>query len=240
MISVCMATCNGEKYVQKQVESILAQLSETDEVIVSDDSSSDATIKIIESFNDSRIKIFKQQKFCSPIFNFENAIKNATGDYIFLSDQDDLWLPNKVKITVNYLKKYDCVISDAFIIDMNEKIISDSFFEVNKSKKGLCSNFIKNGYLGCCMAFHKKMLKYILPFPDNIPMHDMWIGSVSELFGQTVFCKEPLIYHRRHGLNYSMTSEKSINPIAVRLKYRLNLFSSLAGRLFERVFFKQR
>ena len=90
MISVCMATYNGEKYIEEQLKSILSQLGENDEVIVSDDSSTDNTLAIVESFNDVRIKIFPNNKFHSPIFNFENALKQATGDYIFLSDQDDV------------------------------------------------------------------------------------------------------------------------------------------------------
>jgi len=227
-----MPTFNGEKYLHKQMESILVQLSDADEVIVSDDSSSDSTVKILDGFDDRRIKIIEDQKFASPIFNLENAIKNAQGDYIFLSDQDDIWLPNKIEITMNLLKKYDCVVSDASIIDARENIIHHSFFELNKSKRGFCYNFAKNGYLGCCMAFNKKMLRYILPFPCNIPMHDIWIGNISELFGKVIFYGEPLIYYRRHEFNYSMASEKSKNHIFIKIMNRYELLTSLVKRIF--------
>ena len=75
MISVCMATYNGEKYIKEQLSSILSQLSEKDEIIVSDDSSTDKTVEIIESFQDKRIKILKNNKFRQPNLNFENALK---------------------------------------------------------------------------------------------------------------------------------------------------------------------
>ncbi|MEO5643505.1 MAG: glycosyltransferase, partial [Bacteroidia bacterium] len=95
-ISVCLATYNGEKYIGEQLQSILIQLSQHDEVIISDDSSSDRTIDIVQAFGDSRIIILHGQTFRSPIRNFENALSHAGGQYIFLADQDDVWLPEKV------------------------------------------------------------------------------------------------------------------------------------------------
>ena len=84
MISVCIATYNGEKYIKEQMISILKQLSEKDEIIISDDSSTDRTIEIIENIKDSRIKILKNRKFSQPSLNFENALKSSKGDIIFL------------------------------------------------------------------------------------------------------------------------------------------------------------
>lgn len=95
MISVCMATYNGEKYIKEQIDSILKQLGSDDELVISDDGSSDGTIDIILGYHDPRIHLYKGS-FHSPAFNFENALKNATGDFIFLSDQDDIWYDNKV------------------------------------------------------------------------------------------------------------------------------------------------
>ena len=89
MISVCMATYNGEKYLREQVGSILTQLGENDELVVSDDGSTDSTIDILKSYNDPRIKIFINTGRHGVNSNFENALRHADGDYIFLSDQDD-------------------------------------------------------------------------------------------------------------------------------------------------------
>jgi len=198
-ISVCMATYNGEKYIKEQLDSILSQIGKNDEVIVSDDSSTDNTIEIVKSFNDSRIKIFENQTFKSPVYNFENTLKYANGELIILSDQDDIWKPNKIHIIKTYTQKYDLVVSDADIIDEKGAILQESFYKLNGSRKGFIKNIIKNSYLGCAMAFNRKILDKTLPFPRNLPMHDWWIGLIAELYGKVYFIEDKLISHRRHG-----------------------------------------
>ena len=91
-ISVCIATYNGEKFIQKQIKSILSQISLNDEVIVVDDLSSDNTVKIIESLNDKRIKIYLNNKNQREVYSFNRAIELAKNNFIFLSDQDDIWI----------------------------------------------------------------------------------------------------------------------------------------------------
>lgn len=220
-ISVCIATYNGGKFIRQQLDSILKQLETDDEIIISDDSSSDMTLEIIKLYNDSRIKILAGNTFRSPIFNLENALKQAKGDYIFLADQDDIWDDNKIEITLSYLKEYNIVISDCNIINETGDEIHPSFFELNKSKAGLLHNFIKNSYLGCCMAFDRKMLEAILPFPENIAMHDIWIGIISELIGNPIFISNKLISYRRHSLNFSPTSQSSSFSLWYKIGYRL-------------------
>ena len=90
MISVCMATYNGEKYIQEQIDSILCQLSKDDELVISDDHSTDATCDIIKSYNDRRIKLFLNELAKGVTHNFENALLHSKGDIIFLADQDDV------------------------------------------------------------------------------------------------------------------------------------------------------
>ncbi len=230
-ISVCITTFNGEKYIKQQLHSILAQLDENDEIIISDDSSVDNTVKIIKIFNDIRIKIFENNKFRNPIYNFENALIKATGDYIFLSDQDDVWLPNKVNILKSCLQKYDLVISDAFVVDENLNILHDSFYALNNSKNGVIKNLLKNSYIGCCMAFRSNLLPLVLPFPKNIPMHDWWIGLIAEFQGKVFFCEDKLVYYRRHGSNISPTAGKSSYNFFKKIKFRLLLMQNLFLRL---------
>lgn len=230
-ISVCIPTYNGEKFIRDQLDSILVQLTKDDEVIISDDSSTDNTIKIIESYRDSRIKVFKSNRFYSPIFNLENALKNSSGDYIFLSDQDDIWLKNKVSIMIKELQSYDLVISDAIIINKKGLIKEDSFFKQSKKRHGLFNNLIKNNYLGCTMAFKSNFKSIILPFPKNIPMHDIWIGNIISLKGKTKFIDDKLIKYRRHGNNASPTTEKSSLQLTYRIFYRIRLVYELFNRL---------
>jgi glycosyltransferase involved in cell wall biosynthesis len=234
-ISVCIATYNGEKYIKEQLLSILNQIDRNDEVIISDDSSTDKTIDIIKSFEDSRIKIYEENKFFNPVLNFENALKKSTGDLVFLSDQDDIWHENKVSIVKEYLQKWDVVVTDCKIINENGSIINESFFDLNNSKNGFVSNFLKNSYLGCCMAFRRSALAVALPFPKNIPMHDIWLGFVFELFCKVKFLDMQLIYYRRHGNNVSVAGEKSSYRFLTKLKWRYLILKNLPGLLFKQI-----
>lgn len=233
-ISVCMATCNGEKYIYHQLESILSQIDESDEIIISDDSSSDKTVEIINTFDDKRIILFENNRFHSPAYNFESALKKATGDMIFLSDQDDIWMENKVKIITGLLQQYDLVVSDCIIVNEKEEIIHKSFFKKRGSGKGFVNNLIKNSYVGCCMAFNRKILDIALPFPENLPMHDIWIGMICELYGSTYFCDEKLIKYRRHENSASPTSGQSPYTVKDKISFRANLLFKIIARFLER------
>jgi len=233
MISVCIATFNGEKFLKQQVESILPQLGANDEVIISDDSSTDSTVRILKNFNDRRLCIFEGQNFRSPIFNFEFAIKKAKGDFVFLSDQDDIWHSDKVERMVAALKNHSMVVSDCKVIGDDNKIIFKSFYASRKSGKGLLKNLYKNTYLGCCMAFRREILIMALPFPKYIPMHDMWLGFVCELFYSSVFIKDRLTYYRKHNDNNTSSSLNVRNKkLSAKLLFRINLVRYLPNLLF--------
>jgi len=250
MISVCMATYNGEKYIEEQVKSILPQLGENDELIVSDDGSTDNTIKILESFCDKRIKIFHHDKknvkvpfllsskaannFYLVARNFENALEKVHGDYIFLSDQDDIWLPNKIEKVLPYLSDDILVISDAWIVDSKlEK--TGKLSEYRVYKKGFLKNIhIKGGTAhGCVCAFTKKIKDFILPVPKNVLTHDFWIGLLSELKFNSMYIPEQLILYRRHSSTISHT-EKSLHSFLYILIYRTFMFYECLKRYWSR------
>lgn len=226
-ISVCMATYNGEKFIKEQLESILCQLGENDEVIISDDGSTDNTKYIIEAFKDKRIKFFKNSGPKGVVHNFENALNKSSGDYIFLSDQDDVWNKGKVDKVVYELQKCDLVLTDAYVVDSVGSIIHKSFFELNRSRKGFFKNIIKNSYLGCAMAFNRKTLEACLPFPSKIPMHDWWIGLIAEKKYKVVHISDKLINHRRHSNNTSFSGENSEYSFLTKLKFRLLIIKEL-------------
>lgn len=204
MISVCMATYNGEKYIREQIDSILEQLGEEDELIISDDGSTDNTIEIVRSYNDDRIKIFLFNGHCYTK-NFENALNHAKGDYIFLSDQDDIWMPDKVSICINELKQYDLVITDARVVDELKNILLNSYFDFCKVRNGFFYNLFFTRYIGACMAFKKEILKSVLPIPDNNKYiaHDYWIACVCEKIYHVKLINIPLLLYRRHSNNTS-------------------------------------
>lgn len=231
MNSVCMATYNGGKYIREQVDSILAQLGPADELVVSDDGSTDDTCRILDSYCDDRIKIFKNEGRHGVVRNFENALKHASGDYIFLSDQDDIWLPNKVNVCVAALANgTDLVLHDAQVVNQTGAVVVESFFALRGSRTGYWKNLYRNSFLGCCLAFRKEILRYALPFPMGIAMHDIWIGLMVSKKGRVKLLREPLLFYRRHGANASPTAEKSDFSFAKQLSYRLRL---LANTLFK-------
>ncbi len=235
IVSVCIATYNGEKFILAQLRSILKQLSRNDEIVISDDSSTDSTISIIKNIADYRIRILENNTFRNPIYNFENALKHAHGDLIFLSDQDDLWKDNKIEVMSNFLSTYDLVTSDCEIINEDGVMIHDSFFQYRKSGRGIIKNIYRNTYLGCCMAFRRSLLDYALPFPANIPMHDMWLGIIAELYGNTFFCPDKLVQYRRHATSATTTGNKSLFSLKDKIVFRINLISAISNKVFRRI-----
>lgn len=228
MISVCMATYNGGKYLREQIESILPQLGQDDELIISDDGSIDKTIEILESYNDKRLKIFHNKINHGVNNNFENALNQAKGEYIFLADQDDVWIKDKVKTCIAFLQNNDCIVHDCYITDNNLKILSQSLFSELKVRKGIINNIIRNGFTGCCMAFKRDILKKILPFPKNNSFyHDQWIGLNATLYYKTEFINRQLILFRRHSNSSSTAGLKSTHSFTHRIKYRTALCKNL-------------
>ena len=231
MISVCMATYNGERYISEQILSILPQLAEDDELIISDDGSTDETINIINKINDKRIVLLRNNSHCYTA-NFENALNYAKGDYIFLSDQDDIWREDKVQVSLNYLQKYNFLMSNARIVDSEKKVIQNSRNDLLHVKNGFINNLIKTHYLGCCMSFDRSVLKAVLPFPKNreLCLHDAWITMVAELCFKTHVSNEALIDYRRHGGNFSSGSVGKNNTVARMFNIRKYLLIEVLKR----------
>lgn len=223
-ISVCIATYNGEKFLKEQLDSILTQLKSDDELIISDDGSSDRTLEIISNYNDERIQIFSNVNKHGVVFNFENAVKKSSGDVIFLCDQDDIWFSNKVKRVIQELEKCDFVVHNALLVDEKGKSLNQDFFSYRKTRYGYWANLWKMGYPGCCMAFRKECLKNILPFPPNLLWHDIWIAAILHAKYKGKLIRDCLIGFRRHGSNTSPTTKKSHYSFYFRLKYRVYVF----------------
>lgn len=238
-ISVCMATFNGARYLSQQLESILSQLSPHDEVVISDDSSTDGTLEIVRAFDDPRIRLFPENTFYSPIFNFEHAIKQSTGGIIILSDQDDIWLPNKIELirerfAIKPASTY-LLLFDAEVIDEKGAPLYDSVFQkFRRVGPGLIGNIIDNSYIGCCMAFSRELLEFALPFPRRIPMHDMWLGLIAEIFGKTEFIPIQTMQYRKH--NASTTDFRIRFTPWAQIRRRSYLVYALASRYFDRRF----
>ncbi|MGX7244033.1 glycosyltransferase family 2 protein [Enterococcus quebecensis] len=232
MISVCIATYNGETYLREQLDSILLQLGAEDELIISDDGSGDGTIDIINSYavEDSRIRFFNGPGK-GVIANFEFAIAQSQGEFIFLADQDDVWLSEKVQTTLNFFEnhpKIDLVISDLVIVDEHLEPIEASYFDYRKVKLGFLHNIVKNKYIGAGMAFRSNLKAKILPIPADVPMHDMWIGLIAAYKNKSGLIPQQLTLYRRHDNNASEIKTKA--SFIQQLKWRYVLIKALVKR----------
>lgn len=241
MISVCIATYNGEKYIQQQLESILLQLEQNDEIVVSDDGSTDNTLRIIDAFNDERIKVYINKKdeslknypaasFRYAAKNFENAINRARGEYIYLSDQDDVWKPDRIKKTKPFLSEVDMVMCNYGVIDETGLIINDKLYTENPVSHSLLRNMFSTPFLGCCMAFRREVLSYCFPFPKACIGHDYWIGCMVLHIGTFKFIEEPLHLYRKHNANVSPATSSSKNPFWFKIQYRIDFLFQVLKR----------
>ena len=210
-ISACMAAYNGEAYVEAQLSSILSQLKATDEVIIVDDVSSDQTAARISEFAGSRIRLLRHDKNRGVVATFEDALRSATGDILFLCDDDDLWAPTKAERFMELFRNrpdVEIVTSRVRMIDENDRPLPDS--RINREGRflpGFWRNLYKNHYQGSAMAIRASLLGRVLPFPARRNfLHDAWIGTRNDLLGgKAAFIDEDLLLYRRHTNNASRT-----------------------------------
>ena len=225
-ISVALAAYKGEEYIAEQLDSILRQLGENDEIIVSDDYPQGETRRIVQEYvnRDKRIRYIEGEGR-GVVTNFENALKACTGDVIFLCDQDDVWMPDKVSSVMAEIENgADLVLHDASVTDGKLNVTEPSFFSVRKTNTDYKSNLIKNTFVGCCMAFTKQVMLDTLPFPDGLPMHDWWIALAAIKKGyNAVLLEKPLILWRRHGGNVTGGKTGFVQKIRWRAKMILSL-----------------
>lgn len=214
-----MAAFNGENYIRVQIESILNQLGPEDQLIIVDDASTDCTVDIIKSFKDERINLMLNDCNTGVVQTFNKALKEATGDIIFLSDQDDSWHDNKVQhvTEIFYSEDVELIVHNAILV-FDGKISNSKLFDLFSSSPGVIKNiYKKNTFTGCCMAFRRSILKDVLPIPTSIGIfHDAWIGILAEFLGYKVkFISIPLIYYNRHCSNISSLKRRNL-PIILR------------------------
>lgn len=226
-VSVAMASYNGGRFIEEQINSILPQLSENDELVVSLDPSNDNTLDILLRYAEGNQSVKLVNGLGKGVIkNFENAVNSCSGDIIFLCDQDDIWFENKVeRVKKEFAEKnVSLVMHDAKIVDAQLNVLKPSFFEEHGTKTGIVKNIIKNSYIGCCMAFKKELCEFIMPFPDNLPMHDQWIGLTAERHGGVSLINEPLILYRRHIDNVTSDSHSGIKDM---LSWRFAIIKDL-------------
>src|SRR5919198_2457493 len=224
-VSVCMAVHNGERFLRPQLDSILAQLRSGDELVIVDDASTDRSPTVLREIHDARLRVHRNERNAGVVRSFERALTRSRGHIIFLSDHDDVWLPGKVdKALAVFATRPDVtlVATDATLIDEQDNVIGESFFaERGRFATGFLHNFIQNKYLGCTLSFRRSMLRYFLPIPADVPMHDMWFGLLNQIYGKAFFIDEPLTAYRRHGRNATPLVTSGHVPRILRWRWRL-------------------
>jgi glycosyltransferase involved in cell wall biosynthesis len=230
-ISVCMAAYNGERFIVPQLQSILSQLADGDEVIVVDDASSDRTREVVRELQEEKIRLIEHDKNRGVSRTFEDAIQSACNDIIFLSDQDDLWVPTKVQTILQQFvanPELTLVATDAAIIDDQGALVLKSYFAgKGKFRPGLFANLLHNWYGGCTLAFRASIRRQILPLPHEYDvLHDIWIGVRNSLsHGHTVFIPESLVLNRRHATTATGRGKLTLWR---RLRTRMHLLLAIA------------
>jgi glycosyltransferase involved in cell wall biosynthesis len=226
-VSIVLATFNGEKYIKAQLLSLLDALGEDDEIVVSDDGSSDNTRNIVLSVNDTRIHLLPPSLQLGYQKNFSRAILASRGQYVLFSDQDDICLPERVAKSLQALKLHGCVFGDAIVTDEALLPTSDSYFDYRCAKSfTVLSLFLKPPAIGATMACSREFLNSALPFPDGVP-HDHWLSVLAAVRGELQVVRSPFILYRRHLGVASLTGLSKKRSFAMIARERARLFFTL-------------
>lgn len=208
-----MATYNGEKYLTAQIDSILSQSIQDIELVISDDCSTDGTFRILNSYalKDNRVKVFRNEVNLGYLKNFERVLSLTKGDYIALSDQDDIWTNNHLEILLDNIG--NSVLSCGNVSITNEcgtetghtwdDIHLTNVMPKDNNHKLMSLIYFRGCYQGASMLFKRELLKYLTPFPPNITFHDFWISCVACLYGGIAYSEDVIAYYRIHGNNLS-------------------------------------
>lgn len=206
-VCILLSTYNGEKFLKYQLESLFSQTYKKFDLIVRDDGSTDKTISILEKY---KVKYLKGKNL-GVVKSFLDILKYAKSkdyEFYFFCDQDDIWDLYKIERQLSFIKSLDLtapilVHSDMRVIDENNKLISNSFFNFNKldkNKKDLNYLLVQNNITGNSVLFNKELAN-LIRYHENIIMHDWWIGLIASVFGKIYFIDEPLLFYRKHSKN---------------------------------------
>lgn len=216
MVTILLATLNGEGYLKAQLESIAAQTYGNWQLVVGDDGSTDRTLDILKEFqkqHPNQVTIIQNTPpLGSAKENFINLLRNSYGPHFMFCDQDDVWKPDKIYLTLQKMETLETrygnkipilVHSDLSVTDENLEMIAESFFQYANIPKRIVLNqlMVQNPVTGCTVMINRCLQQYFLqPLPiSDIMMHDYWAALIAKVFGKIGFVNEPTMYYRQHG-----------------------------------------
>ena len=222
-VSVCVATYNGSRHVEHQLRSILAELTDVDEVVVVDDASTDDTVSVVSAIGDPRISLEVLDTNGGYVRAFEHAIGRARGDAIFLSDQDDEWIPGRRAVLLDALENASVVASNVVLLGSDRAMLSPIFRRPWLLRSSQSRHWRRNRarmilgiapYYGCAMAMRREVLSEILPFPGFLAeSHDLWIAAVGNAARSLTHVDSPTVRRRLHDTNASSERPRSIRKV---------------------------
>ena len=235
---MAIATFNGGKFLREQIQSILDQEVKPEEIIVCDDRSTDDTAEILESFQKlGLVKYFVNDQNLGVTANFKKAASLVNPqNYLALSDQDDVWLPNKLKSLIDELEKIDegkeptIVYSDMIVMDSEKNIINTSVWnELSSDTYHRCFETLLFGNFvhGCTVLMNQVMRRLFVETPDHALSHDYWLALIAYSFGRVSAVKKPLVLYRKHGNNVSYAPD---HRRLTKLERRMNNLKKLFQR----------
>lgn len=256
-ISIVMATYNGEKFIREQLDSFSNQTILPDELVVCDDCSSDNTLAILQEYKAKasfNVIILKAEKNQGSTKAFELAVKKATGDWIFFSDQDDVWSSNKIEEFLIAIDSNEnnlgLVYSDYEVVDENLNALDKNLYVAFDYKNPIIETenawklFLKTCAIsGCIMAVKKEVIENALPF--NSVIHDRWIVFVASMTSKIKYIDKKLFFYRQHasqqiGINYTKTNEIDAEKALYYFKESINFEKEVLHFVEKRELFKDR
>jgi len=217
MVTILMATYNGERYLREQIESVLQQTYRDWELIIQDDCSSDGTVMIALKYvkqNPDKIKFMKREfPSGSAKNNFFSMLKLAKSEYVMTCDQDDVWLPTKVEVSMNEMHKLEAeqgsnrpllVHTDLKVVDDNLSVIAESMFkrqDLDNRRDKLNNILVQNIVTGCTTVVNRALLDMVYESPKEAMMHDWWFALIACSFGKIGFVDQSTVLYRQHESN---------------------------------------
>ncbi|MES2003076.1 MAG: glycosyltransferase family 2 protein [Bacteroidota bacterium] len=237
-VSVVMATCNGGLYLEEQIQSILLQTLQPAEFIVCDDQSTDNTPDILEKYSRHGVLQYViNTKRLGITANFKKAVSLAShNNYVALSDQDDIWMPEKLAVSVTALQKIDTntdpamIYSDLLLMNKSGQLLDTTVqAELGHTKYIHCLETLLFGnfVLGCTVVMNPEMKKHFATIPENSAFnHDTWITLLAFTLGKVYALPDPYIYYRHHDSNATFSNHRK----QTRMERILSHLKNTVGR----------
>ena len=216
-IDILLATYNGQAYLREQIDSILAQSNHDWQLLIRDDASDDNTLSIIKDYvakYSDKVKLIEDNSgHLGASLNFQRLLENSIAEYIMFSDQDDVWLPNKIEVTLNLMKATEkeypnkpiLVHTDLRVVDFQLKTIAKSAWRYQgtlpETGNDLNKVMLQNVATGCTIMINRKAKAVSLPIPKEAVMHDWWIVINVAKHGKIVYVPDQLVLYRQHPNN---------------------------------------